>query len=322
MFQTFIALAIMIGLWIYFGIWIESSGNIVIEGNQSAKYVKDSTMYVTRWYNLLALCWFSQFIIGCQHMIIAGAVATWFFTRNKSKVDSPISTSFKNLTRYHLGTVAFGSFIIALVQFIRAIFKSIEYGLRDPSNKLTQCLFSCCQCCLSCFEKFLQYLTRNAYIETAMNGTSFCTSGQKAFSVLASNALRVFAINSVGDFVLLLGKALVVLCTVLIGMELIQKKEAVHYAWIPLALAGIFAYLISHCFITVYEMVIDTIFLCFCEDCERNDGITRPYYMSRGLMEFVQNSKKVLDIHDRGSGKAWSENITPRPVKTVSDTVD
>lgn len=69
-------------------------------------------------------------------------------------------------------------------------------------------------------------------------------------------------------------------------------------------------------------MVIDTIFLCFCEDCERNDGITRPYFMSRGLMEFVQNSKKVLDIHDRSSGKAWSENITPRPVKTVSDTVD
>lgn len=248
------ALAIIMALWIYFGIWIESSGNIVIEGNQSAKYVKDSTMYVTRWYNLLALFWFSQFIIGCQHMIIAGAVATWFFTRNKSKVDSPICTSFKNLIRYHLGTVAFGSFIIALVQLIRAIFKSLEYGLRDPSNKLTQCLFSSCQCCLSCFEKFLQYLTRNAYIETAMNGTSFCTSGQKAFSVLASNALRVFAINSVGDFVLLLGKALVVLCTVLIGMELIQKKEAVHYAWIPLALAGIFAYLISHCFITVYEV--------------------------------------------------------------------
>ena len=41
-------------------------------------------------------------------------------------------------------------------------------------------------------------------------------------------------------------------------------------------------------------MSIDTIFLCFCEDSERNDGITKPYYMSKGLIEFVENSSKAL----------------------------
>lgn len=63
-----------------------------------------------------------------------------------------------------------------------------------------------------------------------------------------------------------------------------QNKEGIQHIWVPLALAGLFAYLVSHCFITVYEMAIDTIFLCFCEDCEQNDGISKPYYMSRGLM--------------------------------------
>lgn len=52
-------------------------------------------------------------------------------------------------------------------------------------------------------------------------------------------------------------------------------------------------------------MTIDTIFLCFCEDCERNNGLSRPYYMSQGLMEFVQNSKQTLQV---GSARmvAWS----------------
>lgn len=69
-------------------------------------------------------------------------------------------------------------------------------------------------------------------------------------------------------------------------------------------------------------MTIDTIFICFCEDCERNDGISRPYYMSRGLMEFVQNSKKALQVSDSKSGKAWSEDVTPRPpIKSVSEDV-
>lgn len=43
----------------------------------------------------------------------------------------------------------------------------------------------------------------------------------------------------------------------------------------------------THVLILIYlflQMCIDTLFLCFCEDCERNDGIDRPYYMSRGLM--------------------------------------
>lgn len=64
-------------------------------------------------------------------------------------------------------------------------------------------------------------------------------------------------------------------------------------------------------------MTIDTIFICFCEDCEHNDGITRPYYMSRSLMEFIQNSKKALNIRDDRSGKAWSDN-QPQQIKTVS----
>lgn len=77
-----------------------------------------------------------------------------------------------------------------------------------------------------------------------------------------------------------------------------------------------------HYNVITFQMTIDTIFICFCEDCERNDGISRPYYMSRGLMQFVQNSKKALEIRDARSGKAWSENVTPPPpVKSVTEDV-
>ena len=61
----------------------------------------------------------------------------------------------------------------------------------------------------------------------------------------------------------------------------------------------VFAYIVAHAFVGVYEMAIDTIFLCFCEDSSRNDGINKPYYMSRELMQFVENSKKALDALDQ-----------------------
>lgn len=56
----------------------------------------------------------------------------------------------------------------------------------------------------------------------AIHGHNFCRAGQQAFKLLATNALRVVAINSVGDFVLFLGKVLVVIATVLVGIQLVQ----------------------------------------------------------------------------------------------------
>lgn len=84
----------------------------------------------------------------------------------------PILTSVWRLIRYHLGSVALGSFVIALVKFIRYILMYLEKKLKEQdegsSNPLTKCALAClkcCQCCLWCFEKVLKYLNKNAYIE-------------------------------------------------------------------------------------------------------------------------------------------------------------
>ena len=60
-------------------------------------------------------------------------------------------------------------------------------------------------------------------------------------------------------------------------------------------LAVIFAYFIANCFISVFEMTIDTIFICYCEDCEENDGISRPYFMSNGLKESFEELKTAAE---------------------------
>lgn len=41
-------------------------------------------------------------------------------------------------------------------------------------------------------------------------------------------------------------------------------------------------------------MVIDTIFMCFCEDCNMNDGVTQEYYMSKELMVRLNQKKPCL----------------------------
>ncbi|XP_066581084.1 choline transporter-like protein 1 isoform X2 [Prorops nasuta] len=297
---------LLIGLasitWIYCILWIESAGTLYKNTKNHFHYRKDTLIIVTRWYNIFIYFVLYEFFMGCQHMVVALSVSRWFFTRDKKQLSLPVLKGFSYLTMYHLGTVAFGALVIGLVRIVRAILSFVQKRLKSYNNDLAKGLLWCCQCCLWCFECALKFLTRNAYIETAIYGCGFCAGGRKAFSALSQNILRVAAINSVGDFVLFLGKVLVVTLTVVAGIFLIQKKEGLNHPWVPITLAGIFAFLVAHCFISVYEMVIDSIFLCFCEDCEKNDGVNRPYFMSRGLMEFVNNSKKALKVDQTRNG--------------------
>lgn len=128
-------------------------------------------MKFARIYNLLVLLWVIEFIIACQHMIIAGAVATWFFTRNKNNLSSPISTSVGYLFNYHLGSVALGSFIITVLQIIRAILNYIDETLKESKSEIAQAMYKAFKCLFSCIQQFIQYLTRNAYIEVGKKYT-------------------------------------------------------------------------------------------------------------------------------------------------------
>ncbi|CAG9840523.1 unnamed protein product [Diabrotica balteata] len=86
---TFIFLGVTIALWFYFCLWIESSGTLTETRANVFYYKKDGWMKFTRWYNFFGMLWMAQFIIGCQHMVIAGAVSIWYFKRNKASLGTP-----------------------------------------------------------------------------------------------------------------------------------------------------------------------------------------------------------------------------------------
>lgn len=70
------------------------------------------------------------------------------------------------------------------------------------------------------------------------------------------------------------------------GEELVYKSVVILFICI-------FTFLIASMFIGVYEMIIDTIFICFCEDSEKNDGSPeKPYFMSKSLLKFMAQEDK------------------------------
>lgn len=305
-FWTFLCLMLFWVYWIAVLLFLGTAGTPFKNNSTNlVEYKLEGPLQYMVWYHAVGLIWISEFILAFQQMAIAGAVVTYYFTRNKSQMTSvPILKSMARTFRYHLGTIAKGSFIITLVKIPRLILTYIHSQLKGKENACARCMLKACVCCLWCLEKCLAYLNQNAYTATAINSTSFCTSARDAFVILVENALRVAAINTVGDFVLFLGKVLIVSCTAFAGVLALNYQREYTVWVLPLLIVCLFAFLVAHCFLSVFENVVDVLFLCFAVDTKYNDGSPgHEYYMDKALMEFVENSKKMGMYKSSGDGK-------------------
>lgn len=56
----------------------------------------------------------------------------------------------------------------------------------------------------------LRYLSRNAYIVTAMYGSSFCPAAKDAFYLLYKNVVRIEVLSKVTKFILFVSKLVIV----------------------------------------------------------------------------------------------------------------
>ncbi|XP_063044119.1 choline transporter-like protein 1 [Engraulis encrasicolus] len=311
--QPFLTVIILLLFWTYWLLvllFLGTSGNPV--ANEETGLIEfrltGALQYLT-WYHTFGLIWISEFVLACQQMTIAGAVVTYYFTRDKGRLPiTPILSSVLRLLRYHLGTVAKGSFIITLVKIPRLILMYVHNQLKGKENACARCMLKTCICCLWALEKCLNYLNQNAYAATAINSTSFCVSARDAFVILVENALRVAAINTIGDFVLFLGKVLIVTCTAFAGVLALNYQRDYSEWVLPLLLVALFAFLVAHCFLSVFSAVVDVLFLCFAIDTKYNDGTPgREFYMDKALMEFVENSRKNAAAAERGRARGARE---------------
>ncbi|XP_028908931.1 choline transporter-like protein 2 isoform X4 [Ornithorhynchus anatinus] len=256
-------------------------------------------------YNAFMFFWLANFALALGQVTLAGAFASYYWALRKPDdlPAFPLFSAFGRALRYHTGSLAFGSLILAIVQLIRVILEYLDHRLKAAQNRFAKFLLTCLKCCFWCLEKFIKFLNRNAYIMIAIYGTNFCTSAKNAFFLLMRNIIRVAVLDKVTDFLLLLGKLLVVGSVGILAffffthrIRIVQDTAPpLNYYWVPILTVIVGSYLIAHGFFSVYGMCVDTLFLCFLEDLERNDGSTeKPYFMSSNLKKLLKKSNKSV----------------------------
>ena len=255
-------------------------------------------------YYVFGFLWGSQWIVAMCYLIIACVFVQYYFKGGNYNglKNKPIITSTKRMMWYHTGTAAVGSFFVALLQFIRLIVRFIVHRMKKLSkdSKIIKYVGYYVEYCLWYLQKTIEWLNRNAYIMTAIEGTSFCNSAWNALALMVKNVAAVATVNIVGDIMLVLGKLVVALGSGTIAFLMLDADtfnygdEKVSSPLFIVIVVVLFAFIIANVFMSIVELGIDTILLCYCKDCDDNNGA--PVNAPPALVKTLGMSRKIAKM--------------------------
>ena len=105
-------------------------------------------------YHLFGLLWTNQFINGFGYLVIAHSVGQYYWTRGlRSEMTTfPVMTGLWIAARFHMGSVAFGAFIVAVIQFVRLLLEYLDRKTKrmQKGNPAARWIMCCLRYCLWC----------------------------------------------------------------------------------------------------------------------------------------------------------------------------
>jgi choline transporter-like protein 2/4/5 len=171
-FIFYILSGLLYAYWVALSVYIYSTGTVKQSTGSFIPDIEwDSTTRYAWWYHLFALFYINAFLNAYNQFVLASSACIWYFEhRIEGGPDRPVRKSFWRAIRYHLGSIAFGSLIVAIIRFLMAV---IEYfkqkldstGIGEKAGRVYKCLLSCCQCCLECVARLVEFINKHAYIQ-------------------------------------------------------------------------------------------------------------------------------------------------------------
>ena len=230
------------------------------------------------YYNIFGWFWTMGLFSSLGYFVVASATVQWYYSHvNDDEKSLPCVTGWARGyfwgIFYHLGCLVTGALIVAIVQFVRFMVQHLTYQMRKSS--WCACLICLLDCCLACLERFLQYISRNAYIVTAIDGTGFWPSCCKAISILLGSIEYLAPLILVSDVVFFLGKLAITGGNVTICYFFVLDSTLapeVKNGILVLIVIGMLTYIVASIFMQLYEAAIDSMFiLVFHENAQPKD---------------------------------------------------
>lgn len=236
--------------------------------------------------------WYIVEIYDCiSYFAIAYITQEWWF--RSADRHSPrggacsLCSAICSCLTYHLGTMAYGALAIMLFRLPRQLVSTQVRELQDTGQVVTRACSCACDCCVDCFEGFLRYMHRTAFLDVAINSNGFCKAAWFSTELLREVSVGVHGLRVVSHVFQFLGVSGVAaagaLCTHLLAVcwPRFSSMDSEEYIENPLVLDGVSAVicaLLAWPFVHLLNPVATTILFCdsineYRRELEREDSL-------------------------------------------------
>ncbi|CAK0847420.1 unnamed protein product [Prorocentrum cordatum] len=192
-----------LGLFMLIGfLYLLSAGDMRL-GQAHGVSEKTVTYSEEQWWAMVfwifMTIWLLETIHAMSQYVLAWSAQLWYYTptdaESETKLDLPtccIFRAYNNAIKYHIGTLAFGGFVIGLLRIPRLLFDFLTYAAASPAGET---IMKVCGCLIRLNNKFLQPYSKAAYMDVAITTSNFCTAAGRAQEVLWEEGGAVAALN-------------------------------------------------------------------------------------------------------------------------------
>ena len=284
--------------WIFGSVYIYGTGQVTYtpgDAFPSSKMpVAETAMF---WVLFVGMLWIIIWLSAFGNFIIASSACQWYFFGQGSdtegvKNDVKIGLAVGHAFKCHMGTIAFGSFLVTLTTIIKLVFEYFAAQVEGAAgdNFCTNCLIQAARCCVWCVDCCIRFISNNAYIQTAMRGTDFCTSAQTSFYMMIRNPAAFTALQYVSYIMLILGKGLIVALSAWLTYVITQYSigDKVQQPLVPAVANGLWAFLVASLFLGIFDFSGMAILQCFLV----NEELGGTKYTPDSLKDFIEISEE------------------------------
>jgi hypothetical protein len=291
-----IALLVFLAYWLPTISMLSSVGEVSTENRTIFINIKwESSTRAFIWVMIFALLWGISFNFSQETFSIAAMSSSWYFERSDKSNVSSLTVICWSFT-YHIGTLAFGSFLIAVLWLIQVILSYLYSKLKEIGAEDTAAgfLVKCAGCFVACFERTLKFINKHAYIETALRNLDFCPAAAKCLEITTKNFLRFGVLLGLTEMFLFMGSLLITCATTFLMNYVIEAYANRYNIEVdtigPLLFVFLFTLTVCIIFSYVYEVSADSLLHCYILD-EEDGHIDRN--VGHGAPEKLMSTIKI-----------------------------
>lgn len=226
-------------------------------------------------YEVFSYLWTSQVIGNVALATMAGGpFGSWYYfgPRDAGQMPAhPTLSAFVRASTLSLGSIAFGSLIVTILELIRMLLNVARNNANADGHPVEACLALCAECFIGCIEGMVQYFNRYAYIEIALYGKPYLEAAKDTWGLFVDRGIDALVNDQLVSMTLTWGAyAVGLLCSLFGYLYLRYTHPAYNADGQYTAPVVLFAFLIGlQCSLTLSSAIeagVSTIFVGIGED--------------------------------------------------------